>query len=322
MKRKLANDPALILNFWAPYQADLAGIVVESTYNWYWLVDLLQDHGYRVHLANTAGIQKYSGLKHADDNHDAFWLAELLLLGILPEGYIFPKELRALRDLLRKRLHFVRVRTALILSLQNIVTRNCGTKLSSNHLKALQEDRAQGYLQDNEDLLLAGSTSKAAIDALTRQIRRIEGAVVKKLNLQAAYTPLLTLPGVGRILASTIMLETGPLERFSKVGCYASYCRKVNSRWTSNEKVKGHGNKKNGNKYLAWAFGEAAERARIFHKASREFYQRKLRQKKHPALAHGALAHKLARAAYYLLRDNVPFDQEKMFGYPEEPLDN
>jgi transposase len=96
----------------------------------------------------------------------------------------------------------------------------------------------------------------------------------------------------------------------------------VNSRWTSNEKVKGHGNKKNGNKYLAWAFGEAAERARIFHKASREFYQRKLRQKKHPALAHGALAHKLARAAFHILRDNVPFDHEKMFGYPEEPLDN
>jgi transposase len=322
VKRKMGNEPDLILSFWEPYKSDLAGIVVESTYNWYWLVDLLQDHGYRVHLANTAAIQKYGGLKHADDNHDAFWLAELLLLGILPEGYIFPKELRALRDLLRKRLHFVRVRTALILSLQNIVTRNCGTKLSSNHLKALKEDRAQGYLQDNEDLLLAGSASKAAIDALTRQIRRIEGAVVKKLILQVPYTQLLTLPGVGQIVASTVTLETGPIERFSKVGCYASYCRKVNSQWTSNEKVKGHGNKKNGNKYLAWAFGEAAERARIFHKASREFYQRKLRQKKHPALAHGALAHKLARAAFYILRDNVPFDHEKMFGYPEEPLDN
>jgi len=322
VRRKLKNDPDEILRFWEPYKPDLAGIVVESTFNWYWLVDLLQDQGYRIHLANTAGIQKYSGLKHADDNHDAFWLAELLLLGILPEGYIFPKELRALRDLLRKRLHLVRVRTSLILSLQNIVTRNFGVTLSSQDLKALREDRVQIYLQDNEDLLLAGSASKAAVDTLTRQIRRLEEAVVSKLKLQIPYIHLLSLPGVGRIVASTVQLETGPIERFSKVGCYASYCRKVNSRWTSNEKVKGHGNKKNGNKYLAWAFGEAAERARIFHKASREFYQRKLRQKKSPALAHGALAHKLARAAFHILRDQVPFDHEKMFGYPEELLDN
>jgi len=322
MRRKLDNDPAAILSFWEPYKPDLVGIAVESTYNWYWLVDLLQGHDYRVHLANPAGMKKYSGLKHADDNHDAFWLAELLLLGILPQGYIYPKDVRPLRDLLGKRLHFVRVRTALILSLQNIVTRNSGVKLSSNDLTALREDRAQIYLQENEDLLLAGSASKTSIDVLSRQIYRIEVAVVKKLKLQAPYTQLLTLPGVGRILAATVMLETGPIERFSKVGGYASYCRKVDSRWTSNEKVKGHGNKKNGNKYLAWAFGEAAERARIFHQASREFYQRKLRQKRSPALAHGALAHKLARAAFYLLRDNVPFDQEKMFGYPEEPLDH
>jgi transposase len=322
MKRKLANDPAVILNFWAPYQADLAGVVVESTYNWYWLVDLLQDQGYRVHLANPTAIQKYSGLKHADDNHDAFWLAEMLLLGILPQGYIYPKELRPLRDLLRKRQQLVRVRTALILSLQNMVTRNRGTKLSADDLKRLKEDRAQVYLQDNEDLLLAGSANKISIDTMTQQILRIEAAVTQKLKLQAPYTHLLGLPGVGRILASTIMLETGPIERFSKVGCYASYCRKVNSRWTSNEKVKGHGNKKNGNKYLAWAFGEAAERARIFHRASREFYQRKLRQRKHPALAHGALAHKLARAAFYILRDNVPFDEKKMFGCPQEALDS
>jgi len=91
-KRKLSNDPEVILESLRLFRNDIVGIVVESTYNWYWLVDLLMAEGYKVHLANPAEIQKYSGLKYADDQHDAFWLAEMLRLGILPEGYIYPKE--------------------------------------------------------------------------------------------------------------------------------------------------------------------------------------------------------------------------------------
>lgn len=96
----------------------------------------------------------------------------------------------------------------------------------------------------------------------------------------------------------------------------------MSSKWTSNEKVKGHGNKKNGNRYLAWAFSEAAEHARRHHAGSRHFYQRKLRQKKNRMVAHNALAHKLARAAYWILRDNVPFQEAKMFGQLEATLYN
>ena len=320
MKKKLANDPELILKVLSPYQSQITGIVVESTYNWYWLVDLLQEQGYRVHLANPAAMQKYVGQKHVDDTHDAFWLAELLNLNILPEGHIYPKETRALRDLLRKRQQLVRLRTSLILSLQNIVTRNFGITLSAGDLKSVTEDRVKPYLQENEDLLLAGSANKFCIDALTSQIYRLEVAVQKKLKLRPPYRQLLTLPGVGRILAMTIMLETGPVSRFSRVGQYASYCRKVTSRWTSNEKVKGHGNRKNGNRYLAWAFSEAAEQARRTHAASREFYQRKLRRSKKAPVAHNALAHKLARAAYWILRGNVPFEEAKMFGGTEAVL--
>ncbi|MDT8318852.1 MAG: transposase [bacterium] len=80
--KKLPNEPEKILHTFHPYRNDISGIVVESTYNWYWLVDMLMAEGYRVHLANPVAIQKYSGLKHADDKHDAFWLAEMLRLGI------------------------------------------------------------------------------------------------------------------------------------------------------------------------------------------------------------------------------------------------
>ena len=110
----------------------------------------------------------------------------------------------------------------------------------------------------------------------------------------------------------TIHLETGPIERFPKVGHYASYCRKVKSEWVSNGKIKGRGNTRNGNKYLAWAFSEAAEHARRHHEKSRAFFNRKLSQT-HFMSAHNALGHKLARAAYYMMREQVIFDEKKLF---------
>lgn len=311
-KKKLANDPESILESLKPYKKDIVGIVVESTYNWYWLVDTLMDEGYKVHLANPSAIQQYSGLKYSDDQHDAFWLAEMLRLGILPEGYIYPKEDRPVRDLLRKRGHLVRLRTSLIISLQNIISRNCGFKLRVDHVKALRRDRVAPFLSRNEDLALAGAVSKEAIDFLTRKIKTIESVIEKRVELCEPYTYLLTIPGIGKILALTIMLETGPVSRFQKVGNYASYCRKVSSKWISNEKAKGKGNKKSGNKYLAWAFSEAAELARRFHDEPRAYYNRKM-QRTNFMTAHAALAHKLARAAYYIMRDNVPFASEKLF---------
>ena len=310
--RKLANDPRIIVNAFAPYRERLKGIVIESTFNWYWLADLLMEEGYPVHLANPCGIQKYAGLKHADDRHDAFWLAQMLALNILPEGHIYPKEERPLRDLLRKRAHLVRIRTSLILSLQNIVMRNRGIKIRSNELKKLTQDAAAEFLKDQEELALAGKASKETIDFLTRQIQRIEKAVQSKALLKEPFSKLLTLPGVGDILGMTIQLETGPIERFKQVGHYASYCRKVSSRWTSNEKLKGRGNIKNGNRYLSWAFSEAADHARQTHGPSRDFYNRKLNQT-NASVAHNALAHKLARAAYFILRDHVEFEEAKMF---------
>lgn len=311
-RKKLPNDPEIILNALKPHKNDIVGIVVESTYNWYWLVDLLMAEGYMVHLANPSAIQKYSGLKHADDQDDALWLCEMLRLGILPEGYIYPKEDRPIRDLLRKRMHLVRLRTSLIVSLQNILSRNNGFKLKTSDVKALTEDRVAPYLAGNEDLALAGLVSKESIDFLTRQIKKIEAVIENKVELKPPYEKLQSVFGIGKILALTIMLETGPITRFAKVGNYVSYCRKVSSKWLSNDKVKGKGNKKSGNKYLAWAYSEAAEHARRNYTQARTYYNRKM-QKTNFMAAHNALAHKLARASYYVMRDEVNFMPEKIF---------
>jgi transposase len=310
MQKKLPNEAEAIVMALNPYRKKIAGIAVESTYNWYWLVDLLMAKGYEVRLANPAAIQKYKGLKHADDRHDANWLAEMLRLRILPEGYIYPKEERSLRDLLRKRGHLVRLRTSLIISLQHIITRNCGVMVNVNDVKRLKEDRISSLLDGNEDILMAGSVSKETIDYLTRKIRNVEKTIEGKIELSSPYRQLLSIPGVGKILALTIMLETGPISRFQKVGNYVSYCRKVSSKGISNG--KGKGNERNGNKYLAWAYSEASELARRFDDRARGYYQRKA-QKSNRMVAHQALAHKLARAAYFVMRDNVSFMAEKLF---------
>jgi transposase len=294
-----------VLEYLEPYKSDMAGVVVESTFNWYWLVDALMDADYQVHLANTTAIQKYNGMKYSDDQDDAFWLAEMLRLNILPQGYIYPKDERPLRDLLRKRGHLVKLRTSLILSLQNIIQRNCGTKIRVGDIKVRKEDRLSPYLAGNEGLLLTGSVSKEVIDFLTTKILVLEKFIEGKMKIKEGYRHLLSLPGVGLILGLTIMLETGDISRFAKVGNYASYCRKVSTKWTSNDKKKG-------NKYLAWAFSEAAEFARRHDEKARAFYNRKM-QKTNFMVAHNALAHKLARAAYHVMKDQTPYLPEKLF---------
>jgi transposase len=311
-KRKMSNDPKTILANLAPYKDNLVGLAVESTYNWYWLVDLLMENDYKVHLANPSAIQKYKGLKHCDDNHDAFWLSHLLRLGILPEGYIYPKNERPVRDLLRKRGHLVKLRTSLILSLQGIINRNCGINVNVNNIKAIKEDKVSPIFIGNSDLELSAAVSKESIDFLTRKIRKVETTIKGKLKLKKPFALLQTICGIGNILSLTIMLETGSIERFSKVGDYVSYCRKVPVGWTSNGKTKGKGNKKNGNRYLSWAFSEAAEFARRYDENARAWYNRKL-AKTNRMVAHSALAHKLARAAYYVMKNGVPFDHRKLF---------
>jgi transposase len=285
---------------------------VESTYNWYWLVDGLMENGYRVYLANTGAIQQYSGLKYSDDEWDARWLATLLRLNILATGYIYPKEERPIRDLVRKRSHLVRQRTANILSIQNLFARNTGRRLSASGVKGLTEQSVDQMLS-NEDLGLAIKSSGAVVQCLDDQVKRLEKVVVKQVRLRKEFKGLLKVCGIGKVLALTIMLEVGDIGRFATVGDFASYARCVGGRRMSNGKKKGSVNTKNGNKYLCWAFIEAANFAIRYNEKVRRYYQRKL-AKAHPMVAKKTVAHKLARACYYVLRDGAEFDASRPFG--------
>ena len=311
-QRRLSNHLPTILEQLAPYHADLKGVVVESTYNWYWLVDGLMEADYRVHLANPAAMQQYSGLKYTDDRSDARWLAHVLRLGVLPEGYIYPKAERAVRDLLRTRAHLVRQHTAQVLSVQNLMARNTGARFSTKRIIELTPSALQGMLPEAEHVL-AVTSSLAVVHCLRQQINTLEKTVNQHLKPTPAYVQLQTVDGIGTILAQTIVLETGDIGRFPSVGHYASYCRCVGSTKVSNGKRKGQGNVNNGNPYLEWAYMEATQFTIRFSPIVQRFYQRK-QAKSHLMIARKAVAHTLARACYYMMRDLVSFDVHKAFG--------
>ncbi len=310
-KKRLPNQMNDILAALSPFKESLEGVVVESTYNWYWLVDGLQDEGYTVHLANPAAIRQYEGLKHTNDQSDAFWLAHIRRLGILAEGYIYPKEQREVRDLLRRRLLFVQQRTTQILSLQSMVTRHLGRRLSSNGIKKLKETDA-GKLFQSPNLVAMAENNISTILFLKGVIKRIEKTVVKQVNMKKEFEMLQTIPGIGIILGLTLMLEVGDINRFKTPGNYSSYCRCVSSSKISNGKKKGENNRRNGNRYLAWAYVEAANFAARYCKSAQKFYQRKMAEK-NGTLAKKALGNKICRASYYVMRDQVAFDEGKLF---------
>jgi transposase len=311
-RRRLPNELAKVLEALEPYREELAGVAVESTYNWYWLVDGLQAAGYKVHLANPARMKRYDGLKHSSDDTDALQLAHLLRLGILPTGYIYPAAQRALRDLGRRRLQLVRHRTMHVLAVENVQARETGARMSGDRVKRLSAPEVHA-LGLGEDVTLGMQANVAVIATLNAEIAKLERRLLQCLKPRPEYALLSTAPGIGRVLGPIILLETGSIERFAAVGNYASYARCVDSVRLSNNKKKGEGNVRNGNKYLAWAFIEAANMARRWCPEARRFHDRK-RAKTNAIVATKALAHKLARACYHMLKTGQPFDMRRCFG--------
>jgi len=307
---KCENELEQTLKALSKYKKRLHAIAIESTFNWYWLVDGLMSAGFNVMLVNTAKVVQYEGLKHSDDRYDAFHLAHLMRLGILPTGYIYPKESRGQRDLMRKRMQLVQDRSSHIIRYKSLLHNLSGKTERADKIKTLKyqvPDLGDEYVQ------LTLTTHIAMIRSYSRQIRTVEMALQQQMLSDPSFELLKTVPGIGDILAMCIALEVGDIKRFDGPGNFASYCRCVSSHRHSNGKIKGENNRKNGNRFLAWAFVEAANFAvRRSDKASR-FFQRKS-VARNGVVARKALAHKIARACYWIMRRQQPFDESLLFG--------
>jgi transposase len=309
--RKLECDLKQVTEFLGPHKPQLQSMAVESTFNWYWLLDGLREKGYPIDLANPAKIVQYNGLKHVDDKDDAFHLAELQRLNILPKAHVYDPELRPVRDLLRRRAGLVHQRTALLLSFKSLYARTTGQALDLADAKKMEPEEAPKLYQHPANQLIA-QVQAEHIQALDKSIRRLEKAVLTCAREIPMYEKLLTIPGIGKILAMTITMEVGDIQRFKTDGDFASYCRTVDARRLSNGKCKADNNQKCGNRYLSWVFVEAANFARRYCEQCRRWYDRKA-AKTSKVLATKALGCKLAKAAWHVMAKPCDYDERRMF---------
>jgi transposase len=294
-----------------PFWDRIKVLGVESTFNWYWFVDGLREQGHNVKLGNPAKMEQYSGIKITNDLSDADWLAEQLRLGIFPECYVYPKETRSIRDALRRRQLFVRRRTQVILSMGGLLERYglpspSAAKVQKWTTTEIQTTGLDPWVQLQLEMLLE------AIKDSDRHAKKIEKQVLAFVKPTDQYKRIILVSGIGMALGMLIVLESGEFKRFPTAGDYASYCRTVKSVRTSNEKKKGSNNSKNGNKYLAWAFIEAATFAARYNPCIHAWYEKKKRKSGVPK-AKKALACKLAKAVWHVM-NGKDFDEKLMFG--------
>lgn len=310
-EKRFPNDLSIIQAGLEPFRKRIVQLAVESTYNWYWLVDGLKGLAYDARLANPARMQENIGLKMASDKTDARFIARQLVNGILPEGYIYPVETRGVRDMLRRRLRLVQDRTSEWLGLEALVARHTGRSMSMRELQGCEIGQV---LAGQPHALIMAEANLRHIEFLEKEIKALEKAVMAELPDREDYKRLMTVPGIGCVLARTILMETGPIERFKAAGNYASYCRAVKTEHTSNDKKKGICNGKSGNKYLAWAYVEAANLTIRYSPELRGWFQKKFSRSGKRVIAVKAIANKLAKACYFMLRDGKDFDVKRLTG--------
>ena len=310
-RRRVKANLAAVNEALDPFWERIKVLGVESTFNWYWFVDGLREQGHNIKLGNPAKMEQYKGLKITNDLTDADWLAEQLRIGIFPECYIYPKETRSVRDALRRRQLFVRRRTQVLLSLGGLLERYGikapgAAKLEKWTSEDIQAIGLDGWVELQLEMLLK------AVKESDQNAKIIEKKVLAFVKPTQQYLRITTMPGIGMALGMLIVLESGDFSRFASAGNYASYCRTVRSERTSNDKKKGSNNSKNGNKYLAWAFIEAATFAARFNPRIHSWYEKKKRKSGVPK-AKKALACKLAKAVFHVM-NGKDFDENMMFG--------
>jgi transposase len=315
LHQKVRNDLSRIINLLEPFKPDIK-IVVESTFNWYWLVDGLQASGFEVHLAHSLGLAMITAAKVKTDARDALTLAKLLLAGVIPRAYIYPSQTRPIRDLLRRRLKVVELRAREYGTLRHLLLREGILSGSRNEIKQATEEELNEWF--NHPLAqLHAAQELERIKLYSEQISELEETILTIARPQPCYQRLLKVSGIGKVLALTIFYEVGEISRFTSLRQFCSYCRLIPGVAQSGQVSRRGRASKQGNSYLKSAFSQAAVHAVRSYPRIRRCYERHLKNHRGSArklVAYNIIAHKLAQAVYHILRDEVDYKEEMIFG--------
>ena len=313
--KKVRNELPRIIDLLEPYK-DTLQTVVEATFNWYWLIDGLQEAGFDTTLAHTYGLFMITGAKVKTDRRDALSLAKLLKAGVIPAAYIYPKEHRSMRDLLRRRNRLVMLRAGEYGSLRRLLLRQGILEHSRYDIKKTIEEDIELWFQDPAIQVYARQLLRR-IGMYTEQINPLDKTIIKAAGQRPDYRRITFVPGMGPILSATVLYEIGDVSRFGDARHFSSYCRLVPGVAQSGGSTrKGRGSKQ-GNHYLKWAFSQAALYAVRFYPEVKRCYEKHLRRHSGRArkiITYTIIGHKLALAVYAMLRDGTEYKGELAFG--------
>jgi len=315
LHRNMKASPDALLKAIAPYRDNIV-IAVECIFTWYWLADLCAQEGLPFVLGHALYMKAIHGGKAKNDKIDSQKIAVLLRGGMLPQAYVYPAAMRATRDLLRRRMHLMRKRAELLAHIQNT---NSQYNLPEIGKKLAYKGNRAGVAERFLDPAVQKSVEVdlALIDHYDRLLSDVELTVVqtaKQHNAQALYR-LQSVPGIGKILSLVLLYEIHEITRFPRVQDFVSYCRLVKCAKESAGKRYGTSGKKIGNAYLKWAFSEAAVLFLRNNPQGQKFLAR-LEKKHGQGKALTILAHKLARAVYYMLTRDTVFEMDRFLnGY-------
>jgi transposase len=313
LHRNIRSEPEKFLKAIKPYKKGLV-VACECMFAWYWLADCCQDNGIDFVLGHALYMKAIHGGKVKNDRIDAAKIAGLLRGGLLPQSYVYPRQMRATRDLMRRRTRLVRARSNVLAHIQNTTFQY---NLPSFDKKLTYKSNRQGASDrfPIPSVKMSIDINLNLIEAYDEQIRVMEQFIEKnvKIDNQQDYYLLRSVSGIGRILALTILYEIHDIRRFKDVGNFISYSRLVKCGHESGGKTKTNkGSGKMGNAHLKWAFSEATCLFMRGNQRAKAIVERKS-AKCGKGKAMSILSAKLGRAIYYMLKCKEPFDENRFF---------